>query len=143
VIQDIDEEHVKLWIDFINPLDITFQDLNVIEKEINQRDARWNVQRVITAWLNGSGKYPKSWGTLLDAMYNGSKYLQRLATRTEYKLLEGLACLDFQLCPSCREKFTNKEQEKKASTESLGVPVQAENDQEYVPCIASIPSTDV
>ena len=91
MIQDIDEEHVKLWIDFINPLDITFQDFEVIKNETNQRDARWNVQRVITAWLNGSGKYPKYWGTLLDAMHNGSKYLQRLATRTEYKLLGELA----------------------------------------------------
>ena len=85
VIEDIETDRVNAWFDFLNPLELSLEDID--RKDMSLNDARWNVNCVMSKWLNGCGSSPKTWGTLLDAMHGGSQFLRQLATRTEFKLL--------------------------------------------------------
>ena len=85
VIEDIEIDRVKAWVDFLNPLELSLEDID--RNDISSVDARWNVNCVMSKWLNGHGSSPKTWGTLLDAMHSGNQFLRQLATRTEFKLL--------------------------------------------------------
>lgn len=72
-------ENSQRWIEFLTALNMCHEDIPCLVMLLSEGDARWNVNIILDAWLNGGGLQPKTWGTLLSAMdERGTPFLRKL-----------------------------------------------------------------